>query len=177
MPVAVTRPRRATAALGPDTAACPSPAVPLLSGHPKGGGGQTDRRPVFWKIFAGEGHLTTAAARMGFRTLPPIDLKSGAHHDSARPAVLSQILTIIRSGQVDWIHLGTPCTTFCRFFVMFAKECSRTMADPAGSGQSAREVLGNLLLDISCRIVRLAMKVGTWWTLENPRSSLLWLMP
>ena len=89
---------------------------------------------------------------------------------------MNNVLATIRSGQVEWTRLGTPCTTFCRFYVMFAKNCSRSSANPAGSGVPVREAEGNLLLDDSCRIIRLAMKLGTWWSLENPRASLLWVM-
>ncbi len=73
--------------------------------------------------------------------------------------------------------MGTPCTTLCRFFVIFKRRCTRMAKNPFGFGQSEKEQDGNALAAFSCRVASEAMKVGTWWTVENPRSSLLWALP
>ncbi len=128
-------------------------------------------------MLAGPANLTAAAASMGFRTMPPIEIRAGGQHDLTDGVVLRDLLTTTGRERVNWLHLDTLCTTFCRFHAVFARGCSRTSAQPAGDGLSAREVEGNLLLEASCRVVRAAMRVVTWRALENPPASLLWAMP
>ncbi len=69
--------------------------------------------------------------------------------------------------------MGKPATTFCRFLVMFSRRRMRTAENPFGLGQFAEEQEGNALAAFSRRVASAAMKVGTWWTVEYPRSSSL----
>ncbi len=52
-----------------------------------------DARPVFLEAFAGEANLTAAAASMGFRMLPPIDIREGGQCDFSEEVVLRDLLT------------------------------------------------------------------------------------
>ena len=134
-------------------------------------------RPVFLEVFSGVAALSKVAAQAGFLVLPPIDVSYGPDHDLTKESNVVRLIYLVKSRRVTWIHFGTPCTTFCRFFVMFCKRCTRTTGLPEGLGTFDREIEGNLLLDVTCRLARAAMAAGTYWTLENPRASLLWAMP
>ena len=46
-----------------------------------------------------------------------------------------------------------------------------------GSGSNPREMLANLLVRHSAIIIRACIRANAYWTLENPRSSLLFDMP
>ena len=136
-----------------------------------------DRRPTFLEVFAGCATLSAAAAKAGFRVLPPIDILYGARGNVLDATVAAGIMLMIQSGSLRWLHLGTPCTTFCRIFVMFHHLCSRTTECPEGDGTFDREVEGNRFVSLSCRFIEAAMQNGVWWTLENPRASLMWAVP
>ena len=133
--------------------------------------------PVFLEVFSGCAALSKVAAQAGLLVMPPIDMSQGPEHDLTRADVATRLVDLIRSKRVTWVHLGTPCTTFCRFFLMFCLKCTRTVSRPEGDGSFDREIEGNLLLNVSCRIAEAATANGTYWTMENPRTSLLWVMP
>ena len=80
----------------------------------------------FLEVFSGVAVLTDVASQLGMRVFPPIDILHGGQCDILDPAVLGEVLRKIRSGEVQWVHLGTPCTSFCRFYVMFNKKCTRS---------------------------------------------------
>lgn len=40
-----------------------------------------------------------------------------------------------------------------------------------------REIKGNLILKRTLKLIAVLTKAGNWWTLENPKSSYVWLMP
>ena len=131
-------------------------------------------KPGFLEIFAGVGVLSARAAAAGFEVHPPLDLLYGPQGDLLRPEVLEGVLRQIRSGKIRWVHLGTPCTTVCRFYLMFNQKCTRTSECPEGDGKNPREVEANRLFEITALIIRTCLENGVWWTLENPRWSLLW---
>ena len=60
---------------------------------------------------------------------------------------------------------------------MFHHLCSRTTQCPEGDGTFDREVEGNRFVSLSCRFIEAAMQNGVWWSLENPRASLMWAVP
>ncbi len=101
----------------------------------------------------------------------------GPEQDLLKPTGRADLLRRVSSGEFDWIHMGTPCTTFCRFFTMFNRRCTQTAENPSGLGKFNKEQACNALVALSCRVASAAMKVGTWWTVENPRSSLLLASP
>ena len=133
--------------------------------------------PVFLEVFSGCAALSKVAAQAGLLVMPPIDVSQGPEHDLTRADAATRLVDLIRSKRVTWVHLGTPCTTFWRFFLMFCLRCTRTVSRPEGNGSFDREIEGNLLLNVSCRIAEAATANGIYWTMENPRTSLLWVMP
>ena len=90
------------------------------------------RRPQFYEILSGGATLAGAAASLGFE-VTTIDIRLGPTCDLLKKENQAALLQQVRSGTVAWIHIGTPCTTFCRFFLMFNRRCTRTTSCPLGS--------------------------------------------
>ncbi len=117
----------------------------------------SDQRPGLLEVFAGCTSLSAAAAEAGRRVLHPIDIEYDAQCDVLDRGVLHAILGVVRSGTVRWVHLATPCTSFCRFFVIFNRRYSCTTHLPEGLGTFDREIEGNKFVAASCRIIDAAM--------------------
>ncbi len=60
---------------------------------------------------------------------------------------------------------------------MFNRRCTRTAENSLGRGQFEKETEGNALAALRFQVASAAMKLGTWWTVGNPRSLLLWALP
>ena len=119
---------------------------------------------VFLELFSGSGHMASRMSSLGGAVLM-WDISFGPAYDLSRKKVQQLVRGWILAGMVWAVHMGTPCTTFCRFFVIFNRRCSRTTQRPEGDGTFDREVEGNKFLDVSCRIINVAMQNKVWWTL------------
>ena len=104
---------------------------------------------------------------------PPQD----ATRDLANPANVEDLRRRIRQREFHWVHMGPPCTSFCRWFLLTCKSCSRTPENPAGLEENLKERIGNTLARICVSLARACQASGTSWTVENPRSSYLWRLP
>ena len=124
-------------------------------------------RPVFWEIFSGCSSLSEEMKSVGFKTLPPIDLKQEPYIDLCDPANQRIVREIIESGAVSYIHFGTPCTVFSR--------ARRNISNHSRARQ--RELVGCELATFTIEMCCLASKLGVKWSIENPRSSRLWEFP
>ena len=144
-------------------------------------------RPWFLEMFAGKAWLTRAMKKAGWSTLPPVEINVGgdtlASADLLDPALRRKIDTWIASGCVRLAHFGTPCTTFSRARKndggpppLRTNEFLEGV--PKLSAKDKEKVrLGTLFLDITLQFCEALTKVGALWSIENPESSLLWLMP
>ena len=120
-----------------------------------------------WEIFSGCGNLTKALKKSGFLTLDPIDILDDPELNLSDRRVQEAILSIIRSGAVDYIHLGTPCTVFSRARRNITrKEAAR-----------AKEILGCELATFTVEACMVASEYGVGWSIENPQSSRIWEFP
>lgn len=138
---------------------------------------------VFIEIFSGSGNLGRAIAR-GY-SLPVLlwDITLGEAYDLRSPHNRSKILGWVRCQRVKGGHLGTPCSSF-----------SRARDNPPGPPplRSNLHVLGlpdlrpadqvkvdegNLFMKFSVAVLKLGCQLHIPMTMENPRSSRLWLCP
>ena len=132
------------------------------------------------ELFAGKGGLGKALSRFGFK-VDDVELfgPSGEYrssHDITLPAVFKRIKQAILRRDYDYVHFGTPCSSFSVLNILFGQG-TRTRTRPQGKGLTEAEQLGNLLLKLSLELIDCCIAVGIHWTLENPASSLLFLMP
>ena len=142
---------------------------------------------VFVEIFSGKAGFTKALRKRGWLVLPPIDVVVDGDvlfpADILDPSLLSKLMSWLRSGVIRLVHFGTPCTTF-----------SRARRDDGGpppirspeylngipgipADDQARVDMGTEFLDITVRLAALASEFDAAWTIENPLSSMMWLMP
>ena len=142
------------------------------------------RHEVFLELFAGSGRLSARLRKQGYAAMP-LDVLYGDHHDVLRRAAENIIIGWLRSKVVQGVWLGTPCSSW-----------SRARRGPPGSGwctirdssnlmglpnltdrDKARISLGNRTLAFSCRIISACIALGTPVAMENPATSMLWLVP
>lgn len=149
-------------------------------------------------LFSGCGSLSSAARAAGWRTeeweilqdavpdsqdrrwwlvsdrmLPCQD----ASRDLSLPHNIDRLVRNIKEHRYHWVHMGPPCTSFSRWFLMTCKTCSRTPQNPTGSEANVKERLGNLLARNCVRIAEACNQARVAWTIENPQSSYLWRLP
>lgn len=140
---------------------------------------------LFLEVFAGTARVTAAfrrTDRFRERTLDPWDVLYGSKYDLLVPNNVRRLLSLIASGHVEGVWLGTPCTSF-------------TLARRWDGGppplRSPTDVLcpapwihvekdlkaisdGNALAAVSVRVMLVAYQARCWCVLENGVRSRLW---
>ena len=61
--------------------------------------------------------------------------------------------------------------------IQHSNQGTRRKYNPAGDNSLLREVEGNLILARTMMLIDILERHGNFWTLENPKSSYVWLMP
>lgn len=72
-------------------------------------------------------------------------------------------------------HFGLPCGSFS--ILQHSNKGTRRKDNPQGNGTLLREVIGNEILRRTLKLIEILEKSGNHWTMENPASSYLCLMP
>jgi hypothetical protein len=151
-----------------EASSLPSPAQRRQTATPR-------RRAL--ELFAGAGGLTAALKNRGFLTLAyelyDEENNEQPEFDLSKWEVVLEVLQMLRSGMIKFVHLGTPCESFSILRQLFGSS-TRTKALPEGDGTCPKEVLGNRLAKHSAAVIQTALRHGVWFTLENPDRSLLW---
>jgi hypothetical protein len=129
------------------------------------------------ELFAGQGGLSRALGRRGFKVLAYELFDEAGNEqpefDLSRWSVVLEVLRMLRSGMIKFVHLGTPCESFSVLRQCFGSS-TRTVDRPEGDGSCPKEVLGNRLARHSAAVIRTALQCDVWFTLENPDRSMLW---
>ena len=145
-------------------------------------------RSVFLEVFSGKAWLTRAMRKQGWLALPPIDIVvDGDVLEPANildPVIMQKVRNWCSSGILALVHFGTPCTTFSRARKHGDGGPPPIRSDkhlygiPGISPDDAEKVrLGTRFLDISLELADLVFQHKGAWSIENPASSMLWLMP
>ena len=130
-----------------------------------------DRGGGFLEVYAGSGRLTRALRERGVRTLPAYDPFWGPRRSNlAEPCSHRELVREVLAGPVRYVHFGMPCTTFSAALRGAAR--LRSVADPVGPESVLKVAAANTLVRN-----KLLTKTGGFWSIENPRSSLLWCFP
>ena len=135
------------------------------------------------EFFSGCGRLSKALARQGIDCWA-YDVQDGPGADLMCRRVRASILNQVRNRQVASVHFGFPCNTFSR-----ARRPGGGGPPPLRSnrfpwgfpdlvGKNAEKVLvANSLLRFMVKVCRLATKKRIPWSIENPLTSILWIVP
>ena len=135
-----------------------------------------DRGGGFLEVYAGSGRLTRALRERGVRTLPAYDPFWGPRRSNlAEPCSHRELVREVLAGPVRYVHFGMPCTTFSAALRGVAR--LRSVADPVGPESVLKVAAANTLVRNMLQIIKLLTKTGGFWSIENPRSSLLWCFP
>ena len=136
---------------------------------------------IFREIFAGKARLTQVCKEHDqLRVEPPVDFKNKGQNrgvnsqdilDNKFFATLKR--DAARPNQL-W-HFGLPCGSFS--ILQHSKGGTRRKNNPQGDNTLPREIVGNLILKRTLVLIKILEQNDSWWTLENPRSSYVWLMP
>ena len=145
------------------------------------------RRKFFLEIFAGVAVLTAACLSAGIFCLPPVELDPTGHvefsQDVHSPALFAKISRWVEEQALGLIHIATPCSSFST-----ARRDDggppplRSKWHPYGvpglspnNRKIARE--GNRFAEQTVKIMRMAVREGVEFTVENPATSWLWRLP
>lgn len=135
------------------------------------------RRQRALELFSGAGGLSRALGEKGFAVLAyelfDEDGCEQPEFDLSKWDVVLEVLAMLRSGMIKFVHLGTPCESFSVLRQCFGSS-TRTAQCPEGDGTCPKEVLGNRLAKHSAAVIRTALQYNIWFTLENPDRSMLW---
>ena len=117
-------------------------------------------RPVALELFSGSGRLSEALKLLGWETRE-YDLSISSEHDLLRPALQRMIIASISRGEVSYVHLGPPCSSFS----VARTPPVRNRLHPYGVpelGEKDREKLraGNALALFSLRVMKTCLPLG-----------------
>lgn len=140
-------------------------------------------QPVLFgvEIFAGEGELAGAFCQH-VGPFEQFELLTNPAHDALDPEGFKLLMQLIlRIGKGGHVHLGTPCSSW---IFLARSQSRRSLLQPQGPpAPQCRPSLQrylkdhNALADITGSVVRMACALGLTYSVEQPRSSLLWSYP
>ena len=136
------------------------------------------------EIFSGCGHFSRAARRRMKKVwCAEVDIIHGPQFDLTLPRYQRHIINLLLSGQVAYVWLGTPCTSWSR-----ARRWDGNGPGPLRDdhefllglpGLSHKDQLkvsqGNVLMRFTAKVFRICLKYNIPVALENPHTSRLWL--
>ena len=145
-------------------------------------------RPWFLEVFSGKAWLTRALRKRGWGILPPIDIVIEgdvlAAADVLDPLLRAKVEAWLKSGCVKFVHFGTPCATFSRARKEGDGGPPPLRADqflfgvPSLDAVDKEKVrLGTFFMTLTLEWCALITDAGAFWSIENPASSMMWLMP
>ena len=118
----------------------------------------------FLEIFSGTANLTQAVSRSALRVLPDVEKAKGRQFDLLNPRAQNFLLSLVKTGVLWCVHLGTPCTVW-----------SQARHNIRNSGKARyKEAVGVALALFSARMIRACLRHHVFVSLENPQTSRLW---
>jgi len=156
--------------------------------------------PISVEVFCGTANLSQALQREGFKAIP-VDWKRNRHKakmkhkmwDLTTETGAKALESLVLDDRVAFVHFALPCGTFSRarerpipkkMLRLGVPEPKplRSEVQPLGldslQGNDADRVAkANKLVTLVARLVLALERQGKLWSIENPRSSLLWWCP
>ena len=140
-------------------------------GHAKMNGARKKKRGQkllgCWELFCGDGNLTKSLRNAGLKCIDGFDILISKDFDATLSHVQRAIFKIIRTGDIRYLHMGTPCTVFSR--------ARRSITNFLKARK--KEMIGCELAFFSAELAIYCHNNKIYWSIENPRSSRLWEFP
>ena len=138
------------------------------------------RTRAFWELFAGCAILTAFFTKDGWETIIPVDAATKPSYNVLNPTLLCITLGLISERLCAILHLGTPCSSFCKALNSDPNTAVRSIRCPLGlpnlsDTNQAKVDLDNALAHVSAILwsAQVAAAGKVQW--ELPSSSLvLW---
>lgn len=131
---------------------------------------------TFREIFAGKGELTRGKGKFGVAA--PVELiqkgRPSKKHDILNNDTFRQLCEDAKAPRQIW-HFGMPCGSFS--ILQGLNKGTRSQESPAGDGSLGREIYGNEILRRTVILCDILHEHGSFFTIENPKSSYAWYMP
>ena len=156
---------------------CPNPCGPALKPQ------FSLHEEVFIEIFCGCGRLGKAVSRECNLPVLLWDVNFGPEYDLLVPGNRRLILGWLRSGRIKGGHLGLPCNSFTRARdnppgPPPLRSNQHVLGLPNLSPKDQIKVdIGNCLMKFAVLVLNISLLLHVPMTLENPRTSRLWLCP
>ncbi|MDE0839883.1 MAG: hypothetical protein OSB41_12650 [Kiritimatiellae bacterium] len=139
----------------------------------------SSQRRRFGDLYAGSRVCGKAAAKKGFEVTTFEAFPDGQGFDRSQdlgdPRVVDLICDDVLEGRYCHVHAGIECKTWSVMQYSFGG--SRSRDDPLGNGRREAEVTGNRQMQQLMRILLCCLATATDFTVENPQTSILWLVP
>ena len=120
--------------------------------------------PYCLEVFSGSGNLSAALKATGLPVLPDIEIQKGSEFDLLRKSTQTVLLRLLSTGKIKYVHFGTPCRVF-----------SRARHNLQNYKQARlHETEGVALALFTVRCIRVMLRVGGYFSIENPLTSRLW---
>ena len=148
--------------------------------------GQHSMTSIGLEIFSGSGHFSRAIRRRLKKVFcAEVDFCHGPQFDLTSPKNQKQLLSLIASGKVAYVWLGTPCNSWSRARRNDGRGPGPLRDDhhnlmgfsdlPPHDLEKIR--IGNNLMKFSAKVYRCCLRHDVPVALENPHTSRLWLAP
>ena len=140
------------------------------------------RHKVCLELFSGTGRLSNKLCKAGF-VVESWDILNSSKCDLLSRKNVNHIIDRIRAGKIAFVHVGLPCSSWSRARRWDGRGPGPLRDDheflfgfPCLNAKDRNKVQqGNQLLLNSVRILKECSKFNIPWTLENPKTSRVWL--
>ena len=116
------------------------------------------------EIFSGSMNLSRACKNRNLFVLASMDIKQGTHFDLTLKNIQNEVIRVIESGLVFYVHFSPPSAAFSS-----ARKGIKNL-----ERARFKEKLGCELAFFTARAVEACIRNRVSWSVENPLSSALW---
>ena len=106
------------------------------------------------------------------------DVEKGPEFDVLVTENLERLLRMLKTGWFWWVHVAPPCATFSRARQPPLRSFDHVWGLPDRNPKDQAKIdEGNALALIAVEVIKICIRLGIGFTLENPRSSMIWEFP
>ena len=128
----------------------------------------------FIEVYAGSARVSQAAARLGMRVGPPVDISYSGELNMTLTRVVAWLSYMLVSGNLGSIMVEPVCATFS----IMRRPALRTRDDPYGlSLECPKTLTGNLLALRALSLLHIAWRLFIPGLIEQPWTSLMRFLP